>query len=488
MDKITVKIFTEGGSDIGLGHITRCCSLYDEAATRGNVIMYIRGDISTIKFLENYHIINIDWTSREYLESQISSEDYCIVDSYLANKSVYNLIADMAKKALYIDDMNRIDYPKGIVVNPSLSIGSICYLDNKECRYLWGTDYVILRNAFKNIGREQVNVSVKKVLITMGGLDSRDLTQIILNEIGFKYNQIEFNVVISGIYSILNKTDNITNKNIKFHYDINETKMRDLMVDTDFAITAAGQTIYELIATKTPFIPIQTADNQSNNINSLFDSDLIISSLNHLSLTLEKELNEKFHQFLDYNTRLSFVENCQNTIDGNGSIRIINELIDGVINTIYLRKIVNDDCDLLYKWANDKLVRKNAFITDKIDFDSHKKWFQSKLNCNTTVIYIALEKNLPIGQIRIDIEDQKGIIDYSISSNFRNRGLGTVLLKSIGDQVKKDCPTLKKLIGRVKKENIPSQKAFEKALYKKRIEKMYYEYELLINKDIDYKN
>jgi UDP-2,4-diacetamido-2,4,6-trideoxy-beta-L-altropyranose hydrolase len=489
MNKSVIKIFTEGGYDIGLGHITRCCSLYDEITSRGyDVTFYIKGETSKIKQLESYRVVNTDWLNIEYLENQISSEDYCIIDSYLADKSLYDFIANRAKKVLYIDDMNRIDYPKGIVVNPSLSLGAIKYSEKRECKYLWGPDYVVLRGAFTNYVRDQVNDSVKRVLITMGGIDFRNLTRIILNEICYKYTEIEFDVVIASTNSNLKSIRNLNGENIKFHYDLNETAMKDLMVNADFAITSAGQTIYELLATKTPFIPIQTACNQTNNINSLFELELTNCSLHYSSRTLRKELNENFNMLIDCRTRLKLIKNYEKLIDGKGSMRIINELINEDANMIHYRRIVAEDCDLLYKWANDQLVRKNAFNTEEIDYESHKKWFQSKLNSNTTIIYIALIKSLPIGQIRIDIEAQNGIIDYSIDSQFRNRGLGTVLLKTISSQVIEDYPLLNKLIGRVKKDNIPSQKAFEKAMYNKKIEQTYYEYEFSLMTIFNYKN
>ena len=46
-----VKIFTEGGKDIGLGHISRCSSLYNEIANRGiRVDFIVYGDIGKIDF------------------------------------------------------------------------------------------------------------------------------------------------------------------------------------------------------------------------------------------------------------------------------------------------------------------------------------------------------------------------------------------------------------------------------------------------------
>lgn len=45
-----------------------------------------------------------------------------------------------------------------------------------------------------------------------------------------------------------------------------------------------------------------------------------------------------------------------------------------------LRKVTKDDIMLLYNWANDNEVRKNAFNSNYIDINVHKKWFEDKLN------------------------------------------------------------------------------------------------------------
>ena len=379
---------------------------------------------------------------------------------------------------LFIDDMNRINYPRGIVINPSLDIGNIRYPENQECEYFWGPDYIILRSPFINIEREEVRVTVEKVLITMGGSDLRDLTPSIIKEICNYYPQIKFDIVVGATFSNINEINKISNTNSTFHYNVNENTMRDLMANTDFAVTAAGQTIYELLATRTPFIPIQIAENQVNNINSLHKLELIIDSIDYSSDSLAKELNESFVQLLDYKVRNDLVLKSQNIIDGKGRERIINKLVNNETNSIGFRAISYSDCDLLYEWANDKSVRKNAFNSDKIDYESHKKWFQNKLDSKKTLIYIILKGNNPIGQIRIDIENDYGIIDYSIEFKYRGQGLGKSSLKSIANRVKNDCTSLNGLVGRVKFDNISSQKAFESANFEKKKKSGYFEYQM----------
>ena len=56
---------------------------------------------------------------------------------------------------------------------------------------------------------------------------------------------------------------------------------------------------------------------------------------------------------------------------------------------IHVRKITNKDIKLLFEWVNDPLVIENSLKTiKKIDWPTHKKWFDSKVNNTNVRIYI----------------------------------------------------------------------------------------------------
>lgn len=130
-----------------------------------------------------------------------------------------------------------------------------------------------------------------------------------------------------------------------------------------------------------------------------------------------------------------------------------------------LRPVKLDDIELIFKWANDPLARANSINTELIKWENHVEWFNKKLNSpNETQIFIALNKfKNPIGQIRFDREDSKGIVAYYISEDSRGKGFGKDLLQVGCEKIFDVWGDLIEVIGVVKKENIPSIKAFEKA-------------------------
>ena len=72
---------------------------------------------------------------------------------------------------------------------------------------------------------------------------------------------------------------------------------------------------------------------------------------------------------------------------------------------LYLRKATENDVDILFKWANDEVVRKNSFSTGQIKYEDHLAWFDKLLKDSNRIQFI-LEQNDEgrtslIGQIRI---------------------------------------------------------------------------------------
>lgn len=115
--------------------------------------------------------------------------------------------------------------------------------------------------------------------------------------------------------------------------------------------------------------------------------------------------------------------------------------------------------ELLYNWANDPEVRNNAFNQNTIEWNQHLSWFNNKLNSSDSEIYIFYSADQPIGQVRIDYNDdnKQWIIDYSIDQKYRGKGYGFKILKLLIDHfVDRSFTAL------VKTENVFSSKIFRK--------------------------
>ena len=323
-----VKIFTEGGNDIGFGHISRCSSLYYELIKRNVIVDFIvDGEISDVSFLKDINIINDNWRDKNYIKDNLTSEDYAIIDSYKATQDIYEIISQISKKALFIDDIGRITYPKGIILNPSLDANNVNYDGSSNCILLSGPEYIIVRAPFKSIRETNLSNQIRKIMVIMGGTDIRKLTPKIIDLISKKETSYHVDVVI-GTNSFDEKEINDIGANFKFHVNVNEFEMSKLMRECDLAITAAGQTMYELISTGTPFIGIQVVDNQQNNIVALTRLNSQQVFLKYDDDEMLKKLNLLIDLFNNILYRRSYLDRYKDLVDGLGAGRIISELID----------------------------------------------------------------------------------------------------------------------------------------------------------------
>lgn len=145
---------------------------------------------------------------------------------------------------------------------------------------------------------------------------------------------------------------------------------------------------------------------------------------------------------------------------------------------LYLRKVAPTDVDLLYEWANDPVVRQNAFHTEPIPYEDHVEWFAKMLADPSVYQYILYQGEFPIGQLRLNVKDGEALVDYSISAKHRGKGYGSALLQLMKKQVLTDNITdVIKIVGQVKYENSASARAFEKCGFEKKELRDYIQYE-----------
>ena len=88
-----------------------------------------------------------------------------------------------------------------------------------------------------------------------------------------------------------------------------------------------------------------------------------------------------------------------------------------------------EDLTLYFKWVNEPSVRKNSIDTGQISLVLHEKWFLNMLNSYNSILLVLELNEVPIGQLRFDIEDEIVLIDYSIDQEFRLRGFGNLLIQ-----------------------------------------------------------
>lgn len=464
-----IKILTEGGKRIGYGHISRCIALYDEIKNRKNEVeLIIQGDLEDIVLLKGKDFRIENWISIGYLNRTLTKEDYVIVDSYKAQNEHYEKISSKSKKALYIDDIGRLQYPKGIIVNPALDEGFIDYSYATNESVLTGPKYVILRSSFSGIERSNIQNTVSKVLVVMGGTDVRDITTSIIETICKQNPDIIFDVVINAAqYERISSVNKL--HNINYYTNLSDEEMSQIMLSSDLAISAAGQTIYELIATQTPFIAIQVAENQQNNVVSLIEHIPSQIVLRYDEDFFIDKLKENFLELIMYDYRKRITQEMKDIIDGYGRMRIVDALLSVMIkrDEIYLRNANEEDLEDVFELSNKDYVRQCSINKNKILWDDHVKWFNNVLKDKNIVFYIVTDENNSfLGQIRYKLEKDNATVSISLSDKLRGKGLSKMILNQSIKELFKEKSNIDKILAYVSESNIASMKIFKGLKFK----------------------
>lgn len=459
-------IFTEGGKTHGYGHITRCLSLYEEAEFRGvRTVLVINGPRELCELVGDKNIILDEWYNRS--KKYLLNSPVSIIDSYLANEDAYLEIAENSSKCAFIDDTNRIEYPHGIVINPSIAGRSLNYSKRCNQEYLVGSNYVILRREFCGEQNRELCIDINDVLIVLGGTDIKLLTA---NIIEFFNNSRFKNVrkhVVFGSDDVELKKDS----NTFIYRKLDANNMRHLMLKCDIAITGAGQTVHELIAVKLPFICIKVIDNQDLNIRGLLFNKIIDDYIDCSSKDLNH--NELFAKFIeisdfDYRKKIEVAMNKLNLSKGTSNImsRILG--VNPSAGHILLRKAEIVDCEKVFMLSNCDYVRKYSMNQNKIEWNAHVQWFKKAIDDKDLLYYIIedVERNF-IGQIRFKVSGNAAEVSISIHYKFHGKGIGLCALRQAMENCTLLIPEIRIFVASIHVENTGSNRLFIKAGYKK---------------------
>lgn len=460
---MNVVILTEGGKDYGFGHVARCSSIF-QAFQYFNVSprFFVNGDDSVRSILLDIDFEVFDWTNDLSL---IFQADIVVIDSYHVDLQFYNKLSEKIPLVVYIDDNNRLKYPKGIVVNGTLDVSNINYSRRENIKYLVGNEFIPLRKDFWNVPKLKIKNFIETILIMMGGNDLRDLTPKILKLLNDNFPNVNKKVIIADSFNNIPKIESLENDTVKLIYSPNSNEVVNAMSTVDLAVSASGQTLYELACIGVPTIAIGIIDNQKNNIKNWVNQGFVEYAGCWNDKNLLNVILNKINCLQDKNYRNNKKLLGIQAVDGKGSLKIVkNILSDYYENNSIFRPIKKDDCLKIFEIANDDEVRKFSFNSDKIPLENHKIWFNSILNNDSIKFYVLEYKNELIGQLRLDFDEEYPVISISLNKKYRGLGLSKILLSKGLDLVDD------KVIAYIKKDNFRSISFFNSMGFKKESE------------------
>jgi UDP-2,4-diacetamido-2,4,6-trideoxy-beta-L-altropyranose hydrolase len=300
-----ICIRADGGSFIGMGHIMRTLVIAQELRRRGFYVFYAcksdaplsnkyRSGIDKIKE-EDFDIVFL--REENVIEDLIAiSADCIITDSYDVNEEYFRVVHKYFKTSGCIDDENRYSYfDVDFLINQNPYANSLIYEVNKNTKLMLGTQYVILRNEFRNLPNKIINGKIENIMITVGGSDNSNLTERIIKKLN-DFAAYKLHIVIGKGFNNIEEIRKYECENIILYFD---PQMSELMLTCDVAISSCGTTLYELFVCGTPTIGIITADNQELTAKTLDENGIIkyaeIDNVDRKLLGLTKSRRENMY-------------------------------------------------------------------------------------------------------------------------------------------------------------------------------------------------
>jgi len=321
-------VLTEGGLNIGFGHITRCSALYQAFEEKGiDVELIVNGDETIKDLLTDRKCLLLNWLEEsEKTLDILQGADIGVIDSYMAGLMIYHKISDVVKMSVYVDDNKRLDYPAGIIVNGGINAKRLDYCKKEGSEYLLGTNYVPLGKAFWDVPEKEIRQKVTSIMVTFGGDDAKNMTPKVLELLGEEYPGLSKRIVIGKGCSNVNQIKAAADNNTALHYYPDTEAMLNIMSASDITVSAGGQTLYELARVGLPAVVVAVADNQLNNVRGWQKAGFIEYAGWWEDSRLLDNLGSALKQLEHIDRRKKMSWTGRTLVDGNGAKRVVDYL------------------------------------------------------------------------------------------------------------------------------------------------------------------
>lgn len=285
---------------VGTGHVMRCLTLASALTKEGaqcsficreqpgNLIDFIRKmgfDVAALPKV-SASMEQVDGTAHSHFLGcsqekdardcsktlKEGAADWLVVDHYGLDSRWEEALLPTYEKLMVIDDLADRPHKCDILLDQTFGRTKQDYLSltSTDCMLLCGAQYSLLRPEFsrmrqQSLERRKNNCSVKKLLISMGGVDKDNVTGKVLQSLKrtFLPDNIEIAIVM-GPHAPWIETVRELAGGLSWRTEVYTSveNMAELMAGSDLAIGGAGATAWERCCLGLPSVVVVLADNQ----------------------------------------------------------------------------------------------------------------------------------------------------------------------------------------------------------------------------------
>ncbi len=134
------------------------------------------------------------------------------------------------------------------------------------------------------------------------------------------------------------------------------------------------------------------------------------------------------------------------------------------IKKIYLRLARPDDIERTFQWRNDPFFIKRSTTQRPVTWEEHQSWYARALNNPDQKIFVVVQGDEPIGEVRFDHTNDLAVISVYLVEEKTGKGLGVEAIR-LGTQAAFKEWNLTRIVACIRQDNLPASRAFAKAGY-----------------------
>lgn len=250
LKKKKVLIVVSGNETIGLGHVYNTLIIANDILNHDVEFLVTKDSSLALKKIQakNYKVQIQE--SEELIDDIVKLKPDVVINDILDTKQEYIIkLLDAKLKTINFEDLGKGARYANLVINA-------IYPETEQLKnHYFGEKYFVLRDEFIfNYSEKIITPNVKEILITFGGVDPCNLTELVIRSIHdyCSTNNIKINIVTGFGYDKFDSLESY--KNIAIHENVQN--ISDFMFNADLIFTSAGRTVYEIASIGTPAIVI----------------------------------------------------------------------------------------------------------------------------------------------------------------------------------------------------------------------------------------
>ncbi|MCO4172904.1 UDP-2,4-diacetamido-2,4,6-trideoxy-beta-L-altropyranose hydrolase [Aeromonas veronii] len=261
----------DAGAEIGLGHLMRCLAIADRLHAAGAECHFLCHDLPA-------HLLSLLRPHHHHPLSALGDAgplptlhpEWLVCDHYQIDRQIEQTLAMHCGQLLVIDDLADRPHHGQLLLDqgPLRSAADYQSLAPADCRLLLGTDYALLRPAYRQLARQKVS-RWQRGLICFGGADPAGACLITLNSLARLpwAKTVSWTLVAGGANPFWPELQQRVAElpDLQLTLLRQSDQMADLMSRHDFAIGAAGGMTWERACLGLPTLAVPIVDNQQFN-------------------------------------------------------------------------------------------------------------------------------------------------------------------------------------------------------------------------------